>query len=107
VLLPLSWLLGDVFFWLFFPQRINAIGPAVKATTMTDVIVYGMKSRIQAGLKRTIAVLVIICLGGYVAAQWLAGQTFLRGAFGFDGVVSLLTFAALIRISNEKRRCVD
>jgi len=96
LLLPLSWLLGDVFFWLFFPQRINAAGQAVKAATMTDVIVAGMKPRIQTALRRTIAVLVIVCLGGYVAAQWLAGQKFLRGAFGFDGTLSLLTFAALI-----------
>jgi len=96
LLLPLSWLLGDVFFWWFFPQRINEIGRVVKATTMTDVIVDGMKPHLQAGFKVIIAVLVILCLGGYVSAQWLAGQKFLRGAFGFDGVVSLLTFAALI-----------
>ena len=98
LLLPLSWLLGDVIFWLVFPQRINATGRAIKATTMTDVIVDGMRPRLKAGLKRTIAVLILVCLGGYVSAQWLAGQKFLGGAFGFDGVVSLLAFAALIVI---------
>ena len=96
LLLPLSWFLGDVLFWVFFPQRINATGRAIKATTMTDVIVDRMRPRLQVGLKRTIAVLILICLGGYVSAQWLAGQKFLRGAFGFDGAISLLTFAALI-----------
>jgi sodium/proline symporter len=96
LLLPLSWLLGDVVFWLFFPQRINAAGRAIDATTMTDVIVHGMKPKLKVGLKRTIAVLVVLCLGGYVSAQWLAGQKFLAGAFGFQGVLSLLVFAALI-----------
>ena len=98
LLLPLSWLLGDVIFWLVFPQRINAAGRAIKATTMTDLIVDGIRPQLKAGLKRMIAVLVLVCLGGYVSAQWLAGEKFLGGAFGFDGVVSLLAFAALIVI---------
>ena len=98
LLLPLSWLLGDVIFWLVFPQRINATGRAIKATTMTDVIVDGIRPPLKAGLKRTIAILILLCLGGYVSAQWLAGQKFLRGAFGFDRIVSLLAFAALIVI---------
>lgn len=96
LLLPLSWLLGDVIFWSFFPQRINAFGRAVGATTMTDIIVEGMTPRLKVGMKRTVAVLVILCLGGYVSAQWIAGQKFLHGAFGFGGAISLLTFAALI-----------
>jgi Na+/pantothenate symporter len=96
LLLPLSWFLGDLLFWTFFPQRINATGRTVKAATMTDVIVDGMKARPQSGFKRSISVLVVLCLGAYISAQWLAGEKFLHGAFGFDGVVSLLTFAALI-----------
>ena len=59
LLLPLSWLLGDVVFWLFFPQRINATGRAVRATTMTDVIVDGMSLQLQVGLKRAIAIPVL------------------------------------------------
>jgi sodium/proline symporter len=98
LLLPLSWFLGDLLFWAFFPQRINATGRAIGATTMTDVVVDGMTPRLQTRLRGVIAVLVILCLGAYVASQWLAGQKFLRGAFGFDGTVSLLAFAALIVI---------
>src|SRR5689334_12271291 len=30
LLLPLSWLLGDLLFWSVFPNRINATGRAVK-----------------------------------------------------------------------------
>ena len=96
LLLPLSWLLGDVLFWMLFPQRINLVGRNIKATTMTDVVVDGMTPRIQLGLKRAVAILIVICLGGYVSAQWIAGQKFLRGAFGLDGPISLLAFAAVI-----------
>jgi sodium/proline symporter len=96
LLLPLSWLLGDVLFWLVFPNRINETGRAIKATTMTDVIVDGMKPSHQIGLKRAVAIVILVCLGGYVSAQWLAGQKFLQGAFGFGNLTSLLVFAALI-----------
>jgi Na+/pantothenate symporter len=92
----LSWFLGDIVFWLFFPQRINATGRAIGATTMTDVIVDGVKPQMKTGIKWIIGVLIITCLAGYVSAQWLAGQKFLRGAFGFDGPASLLSFAVLI-----------
>jgi Na+/proline symporter len=98
LLLPLSWLIGDLLFWLLFPNRINATGRAINATTMTDLIVDGMKPRQQASLKRTIGVLVLLCLGGYVSAQWLAGQKFLQGAFGIGSGLSLLVFASLIVI---------
>jgi Na+/proline symporter len=98
LLLPLSWLLGDVLFWLVFPSRINATGRAVGATTMTDVIVDGMTPRYKVGLRRAVAVVVLVCLGGYVSAQWLAGQKFLHGAFSFGSITSLLVFAALIVI---------
>ncbi len=96
LLLPLAWLLGDVLFWLVFPKRINATGRSIGATTMTDVIVDGMKPFYQIGLKRAVGVLILVCLGGYVSAQWLAGQKFLQGAFGFGSVTSLLVFGALI-----------
>ncbi|HKD81387.1 MAG TPA: hypothetical protein VKH81_16955 [Candidatus Angelobacter sp.] len=98
LLLPLSWLLGDMLFWLVFPNRINAAGRAIDATTTTDVIVHGLKPRPQVILKRTIAVIVLVCLGGYISAQWIAGQKFLQGAFGFENITSLLVFAALIVI---------
>ncbi len=96
ILLPLSWLLGDAMFWIFFPQRINATGRAVGATTMTDVIVHDLDQRPQLALKRIVAILIIICLGGYVSAQWLAGQKFLNGAFGLSGPIGLALFAAII-----------
>ncbi len=98
LLLPLAWLLGDILFWWVFPNRINAAGRAVRATTMTDLIVDGMSPGPRIWLKRTIALVIVLCLGGYVSAQWIAGQKFLQGAFDFGGVASLLTFAALIVI---------
>jgi Na+/proline symporter len=96
LVLPLAWLLGDVVFWSIFPNRINDAGRTATASTLTDVVVHGLAPGYRRGLKVLVAVIVLTCLGGYVSAQWLAGQKFLQGAFDFGSTLSLVVFAALI-----------
>lgn len=96
LLLPLAWLAGDVLFWIVFPQRINRVGADAQATTLTDVVVRGLPARPKRVLQVLIGSITLVCLGGYVSAQWVSGQKFLMGAFGFGSVVSLFVFAAVI-----------
>jgi sodium/proline symporter len=96
LLLPFGWLLGDILFWRVFPQRINAFGKTSRATTLSELLTYGLDGRGGFVLSVLAALLVTVCLGGYVAAQWLAGQKFLAGAFGVPGVAALALFALLI-----------
>lgn len=96
LMLPLAWLLGDILFWALFPHRINRVGASTKASTMTDVITFGLTPRSRRLLQVLISLIILGCLGGYVAAQWIAGQKFLNGAFGLEGYAALLLFAALI-----------
>ncbi len=96
LLLPLAWLAGDVLFWIVFPQRINRVGTEAHATTLTDVIVGGLPAQPKRTLQVLIGLITLVCLGGYVSAQWISGQKFLMGAFGVGSVVSLLLFAAVI-----------
>lgn len=94
LLLPIAWLLGDMLFWSVFPHRINRVARETAAVTLTDVITADLPRRRL--IKRFVGSIALICLGGYVAAQWVAGQKFLEGAFGFDAWLSLLAFAGLI-----------
>jgi len=94
LLLPIAWLLGDLLFWSLFPHRINRVARETSAVTLTDVISSGLPRRKL--IKRFVGSIALLCLGGYVAAQWVAGQKFLEGAFGFSAWVSLLAFAGLI-----------
>lgn len=96
IVLPLAWLLGDVVFWWLFPARINELGRESSARTLTDLVVYGLEGTPRGFLKVLSAVVVLVCLGGYVAAQWVAGQKFLEGAFGLEALVSLVAFAVVI-----------
>lgn len=98
LLLPLAWLLGDILFWTVFPQRINRAAREARATTMTDLMTDGLDERAARTLKVVVGLISLLCLGGYVSAQWIAGEKFLAGAFGFGGPTSLVCFAALIVI---------
>lgn len=96
LLFTFGWLIGDLFFWWIFPQRINRVARETSAATLTDIVTHGLTPRSRAITKRLVGLLVLACLGGYVSAQWLAGEIFLQGAFGFGALTSLLSFAALI-----------
>lgn len=96
ILLPLAWLAGDIVFWWLFPHRINRAGAEAKAATLTGVLIQDLPALSRSLLEWIVAVVVLLCLSGYVAAQWIAGQKFLHGAFGFADITSLLAFAAVI-----------
>ncbi len=96
LLLPLGWFLGDLLFWRYFPHRINEYGARANATTLSDLISHGLPTGRFHPLTIATTGIVVLCLGGYTMAQWIAGQKFLEGAFGFSAQASLLGFAILI-----------
>ncbi len=96
LLLPFGWFLGDVIFWKYFPHRINAFGREVKATTLANIITHGLNVGRFHPLVLMSTVVVILCLGGYTVAQWVAGQKFLSGAFGLSGHWGLVVLGAII-----------
>lgn len=96
VMLPLAWLLGDIVFWTFFPSRINALGSEAKATTLSDLLAHKLNSGGTVALSVLCALIVVVCLAGYVGAQWVAGSKFLEGAYGIGGVGALALFAVVI-----------
>lgn len=96
LLLPFAWLIGDIVFWAIFPAKINRVGREAKAATLADVIASPLPPSARRAIKLLTAILVLICLAGYLAGQWLAGEKFLEGAFRFPSFVSLVLFATLI-----------
>lgn len=96
VLLPLSWLLGDIVFWSVFPGRLNDFGRRSRATTLSELLTFGLKGSQATALSVLCAVVALVCLSGYVSAQWLAGQKFIEGAFPVSDIAALGLFAAMI-----------
>ncbi len=98
LLLPIAWLIGDLVFWRLFPARLNEYGTRIGARTLTDVVTGQGKSSTSKMTIIVVGLLVLLSLSGYTAAQWLAGQKFIAGAFGLEPVLSLVLFAAVIVI---------
>lgn len=97
VMLPIAWFLGDLVFWKFFPARINALGHRTGATTLSEVLTSELpKNGTVRAIATVSAVIIVVCLAGYTAAQWLAGQKFLAGAFGISSYGALALFALTI-----------
>lgn len=96
LLLPLGWFLGDVLFWAVFPHRINAYGARAGATTLANIITHDLRIGRFHPLAVASSVIVVLCLGGYTMAQWVAGQKLLEGAFGMSSRWTLILFAVVI-----------
>lgn len=96
VMLPLSWFLGDWVFWRLFPQRMNEFGRKNGVVTLSELLKVGLSPGWARGVSAATAAVLLFGLGGYIIAQWFAGQKFLLGAFGLEPIIALALFAALI-----------
>jgi len=96
LLLPCSWLIGDLVFWMLFPSRINALARTSSAVTLSDMLGAGLKAPDGNLVRIFSAMFLAVFLSVYVAAQWLAGEKFLSGSFGLTTYTALLLFAVSI-----------
>jgi sodium/proline symporter len=96
LVLSIGWLLGDLVFWYVFPARINRAGRESQATTVSDVLTYKLSGTVSSLLGTLCGLIILVCLTGFLSAQWLAGQKFLSGAFGVPSLIALGLFALLI-----------
>lgn len=96
LLLPISWLLGDLVYWWLFPDRLNALARKAKAATLSEVLTFDMSGRWSRLIAVAVSVILVIFLATYTSAQWLAGKKFLSGTFLLTDYNALLLFAVSI-----------
>jgi sodium/proline symporter len=96
VMLPISWLLGDLIYWALFPDKLNALARRAHATTLSEILVFDLDGKIARSLAIAVSVVLASFLATYTAAQWLAGEKFLTSAFSLDRSSSLAIFGASI-----------
>ncbi|PCI62335.1 MAG: hypothetical protein COB35_03840 [Gammaproteobacteria bacterium] len=94
--LPIAWFLGDLIFWRYCPDRINKVGKVTGVTTLSELLKSGLSGKFATASSILATLLIVICLGAYTSAQWLAGQKFVAGAFELSATWSLLLFSTLI-----------
>ena len=96
LLLPLGWLVGDLVYWSVFPARLNRLARASGAVTVSELLAHGLSGRAAKLLSATVALVLIVFLGVYASAQWLAGEKFLSGVFQLSETTALVAFGLTI-----------
>lgn len=96
LLLPLSWLIGDLIFWALFPDRLNRLAREAGATTLSELLTFDLKGRSAKLASVAVALLLVVFLSTYTSAQWLAGKKFLSGVFDLSETTALVAFGLTI-----------
>jgi Na+/proline symporter len=96
LLLPLSWLVGDLVYWSLFPDRLNRLARRADATTLSEMLTFDISGPSAKLISVTVSVLLVVFLTTYTSAQWLAGKKFLSGVFNLSDVAALVAFGATI-----------
>lgn len=96
VMLPIAWLLGDLIFWSLFPSRLNKVAKSSMATTLSELLAYGLSGPTAKAVKILTSIVLVVFLCIYTSAQWIAGQKFLSVAFQLEEFVGLIFFSLTI-----------
>lgn len=96
LMLPLAWFLGDLFYWKYFPAKLNQYGRKHEAVTLSELLVTGLPQYWVRKVTLLVAIIVLVGLLAYISAQWIAGQKFISSAFGFSPELSMMFFATFI-----------
>lgn len=96
VLLPIAWLIGDLVFWRYFPNKLNNHARKLNAMTLTDILTGSKATKASNLLAILTSLILVFGLGAYASAQWLAGKKFLVNAFDLSENISLVIFAFII-----------
>jgi sodium/proline symporter len=98
LLLPLSWLLGDLVYWSLFPDRLNRLARKAEAVTLSELLTFDLPDRFARWAAVIVCVMLSVFLTTYTAAQWLAGEKFLSGVFDLSHTTALVVFGLTIVI---------
>jgi len=96
VLFPLSWLLGDLLFWQFFPRRLYNTATHYNCFTVPALLDAKTADRSAMSVRRIAGFLVVVLIGLYATAQLLAAGKTVSGAFDVDLTVGVVIAAVVI-----------
>lgn len=98
LLLVFGYLLGDLTFWMLFPERINKIALERNTQTISELIGSSVKSHGQPIITSIVALLTVIFIGAYTAAQFSAAGKTLDVFFGLNPELGALIAVSVILV---------
>lgn len=84
LVLPLAWLVGDIFYWMVFPEKLNRISRSNKGHTIASFLSNDLGN---AKVLRPIVILIVTsAIAFYTAMQWIAAGITFSTFFQIDGI---------------------
>lgn len=97
LLLPLSWFLGDLMFWTFFPHRINAVSREQNSKTIADLLTFDFVRGAKA-ISVITGLILIFAMGTYTIAQWAAAAVTFTGFYNVSVTAGILIAGTLVTL---------
>lgn len=72
LMMPLGWFFGDLVFWILFPDRINQRSRDHNCNTVPEFISESAAGSRISLVRKYLAVVIIVLVGGYAVGQYLA-----------------------------------
>jgi len=84
LVLPLSWLLGDIIYWLIFPAKLNSISKETNSYTIASFLSNGLSE--TKLLRLLVTLIVTFSIAFYTAVQWIAAGITFSTFFEFSSI---------------------
>lgn len=99
LLMVIAWFLGDLTFWTFFPDKINQMSREQNSQTIPEFLGFTVKKpQGRRIITLIVAVITVVFIGAYTAAQFAAAAKTLDVFFGVDPTIGALIAAASILV---------
>ncbi|NEO16714.1 MULTISPECIES: hypothetical protein [unclassified Moorena] len=99
MLMVIAWFLGDLTFWTLFPDKINQISREQNSQTIPEFLGSTVKKpQGRRIITLIVAVITVVFIGAYTAAQFAAAAKTLDVFFGVDPTIGALIAAGSILV---------
>ncbi|GEA07516.1 hypothetical protein KUL42_22770 [Alteromonas sp. KUL42] len=95
ILLPLSWLIGDLIFWKYGPKKLNGYCSKNNLSNVVEVI-SGKGGKPSSYLFIFTLIFVITLLSAYISSQWLAGAKIITGFVDIEPELAIVLFGGFV-----------
>jgi len=95
ILLPLSWLVGDLVFWKFGPRKINSYCSRNNYVNVAQIVA-GNDKRLSPIIYAFTSLLLVVLLGAYISSQWIAGSKIISGFMEIDVTTSIIGIGVFV-----------
>ncbi len=96
VWLQAGWIVGDLMAWLWVHRRVRVRSGRLGVTSVPQLLATDDDGKVSRPIAVVAALLTFVFLGGYAAAQLVAGSAALTGMFGWPEPVGVLLGAVIV-----------